>query len=90
MSNEEEEADPNREAGGHADRLVFVERGQEKPDNGGDPHEPNGEPPQEGSERLYAVTEEEDGDGSEPRGEGCERSDERDEHDFGHGRPYPV
>jgi hypothetical protein len=90
MSHEEEEADPHREAGGHADRLVFVERGQEKPDDRGDAHEPDRQAPEEGTEADNPVAEEEDGNGSESRGQGRNSSYERDDDDFGHGRPYPV
>ncbi len=90
MPCEQEEAHPHREARDHAAGRVFVERGEEKPHDGSDAHEPDGETPEQWKKRFHPVPEEEDRNGSDPRGEGADGSDECDDDDFGHGRPYPV
>ena len=64
--------------------------GKTKPDNGGDPHEPNGEPPKEGPKLHDSVAQEKDRHRSEAGGESRKGADKSYDDDFGHARPYPV
>ena len=87
---EKQEAHSDCNPRDHRAWLVLVERGQEEAHHGGDAHEPDREPPEEGAEVRNPVAQEEDRNRSKAGGEGREDADDRYDDDFRHARPYPV